>query len=386
MSANETFWSLVERKVINPSSRRDGSVTISAGSSVGLARCGDLTVRVREKVPGALEALLSRRLAGVKTISLPGMFTHEDTLIDRVVTLFVAAVTRYVEGGRGWAYENFRRKGSVIGGRLLIRETLALRASGRPQIAAFEKRHITHITPANQCIAAALRVTEDLYHAGLLGESAIAEARVLAPFFHDNNTADVLFGAPRRHAQRAVDLAETVGGETGQLLHLAAILLFGAGMDPLGSDAGHLPITWFINLEDAFEVGVREAFTEFLKGVWRVEKGRDHAYLFPAVSHLNVSPDLILTRIGSQTRIVGDVKYKNLEGKPRASDLYQLLAHATSLSSNTAFLVYPSTSFGHISLGVSTTGVSVDVFTVDILKLDHAVARIAGALLHDLGS
>ena len=93
-----------------------------------------------------------------------------------------------------------------------------------------------------------------------------------------------------------------------------------------------------------------------------------------------MNPDLVLTRHAELTRIVGDVKYKNLNGRPAASDLYQLLAHATSLRSKTAFLVYPSDNFTHTHLGVSATGVSVDVFTVDVRDLDGAVERVTAAL------
>lgn len=382
LEADETFWSLVDRKVLNVNARRDGSAVISAGSSVGFARCGDVTIRVREKVPGALQALINRRLAGVRSYRIPGVFTREDTLVEHIVLAFADAVARYVAGGRHWTYERVRRQGSVIGGRLLVRDTLALRARGRPQIAAFDKREITHLTPVNQCVTAALRVTEDLYLAGLLGESAITGARALAPFFHDNNTVEVLYGAPERHAARAADLAESLGGEISELLHLAAVLLSGAGMAPLGDAVGHLPITWFINLEDAFEAAVRDVFGEQLRGSWLVEKGGDRAYLFPAVSHLNVDPDLVLTRLSDGDRVVvGDVKYKNLEGRPAASDLYQLLAHATSLTATTAFLVFPGDSYQCSRLGMSSTGVAVDVFTIDVRDVDGSIQRIIASLL-----
>ncbi len=380
LASDETFWSLVDRKIVNPIARRDGSASLSAGNSVGFARCGDLNLRVREKIPGALGALLNRRLAGVRTYSLPGVFTREDALVERLVTAFTTAVLRYVTAGRDWRYQRIRKQGSVVGGRLLIRQTLMLRAQGRPQLAVFDRRHITHVTPINQCLAAALRVTEDLYTSGLIGAPTVAATRALAPFFYDNSTSEVLFGAPSWHARRAGDLAEELGGETGDLLHVAAVLLSGAGMSPVGDAAGHLPITWFINLEEAFEAGVRDAFGQGLGANWLVEKGGEEAYVFPVVPHLDVTPDLVLTRHADQARIVGDVKYKNLGGKPEAGDLYQLLAHATSLGSNVAFLVYPSDAFLHSRFGQSATGVHVDVFTVDVRDLDDAVGQIMSTL------
>lgn len=381
LATDETFWSLVDRKIINVSPRRDGSATLKAGNSVGFARCGEVTLRVREKVSGTLEALFSRRLTGLRTVALPGEFAREGAFVEQIVVAFTAAVKRYVTSGRDWTYERVQRQGSVIGGRLLVPETLALRARGRPQLAVFDKRQITHVTPVNQCIAAALRITEELYDADPFSDLTIAGARALGPFFHDSSTREVLFGAPTLHAQRAAELADQIDGDTGELLHLAAVLLSGAGLNPLADPAGRLPITWFINLEDAFEAGVRYVLHEHLSATWTVEKGGDQAYLFPAVEHLNVTPDLVLTERASQVRFVGDVKYKSLGGAPGAADLYQLLAHATSLGSQRSFLVYPSDTFRHLSLGVSATGVAVDVFAVNLRDIQDGTARIVDTLL-----
>lgn len=382
LRTHQAIWDLVERKTLSVKAQRDGSVVLGAGNRVGLIRTGDMTVAVVEKVPGALTALLSNYSASVRTTGLAGLASKDERLLDQVVRGFVSSVREYVTQGRDWAYERVQMNGSVVGGRLLVAQTLRLRASGRRELVAYDKRVISHVTRLNQCVAAALRLTERLHVNRMITERTIAEARGLAPFFEDNSTVEVLMGTPADHARTAVEMARGETGARADVLELAAVVLGGAGLGT-ANDAGHAPLTWFVNLEDLFERAIRDLLSQLLGG-WEVVKGGGQAHLFPDAFHLEVDPDLVVTRADHLT-LVGDVKYKDLTGKPTPSDLYQLVAHARALGSKHAFLVYPAASNTSVSLGRSMVDVTVRIFRLDVSDLPAAVAWMMETLLGDIG-
>lgn len=78
--------------------------------------------------------------------------------------------------------------------------------------------------------------------------------------------------------------------------------------------------------------------------------------------------------------MIFDVKYKVYEGHASASDLYQLLAHASAFGANFAALLFPTEEFTVRELGSSRSGVAVSIFGVRIENLADDLSQVAKLL------
>jgi 5-methylcytosine-specific restriction endonuclease McrBC regulatory subunit McrC len=148
------------------------------------------------------------------------------------------------------------------------------------------------------------------------------------------------------------------------------------------------PVTWFIALHSLFEEAVHRVLSKAVSD-WSVATRRLSAsgpvYLFDNTDY-KVNPDLVVTpRKGGV--LVGDIKYKNLDGtKPAEDDVYQLITHASAFRSKVAFLVYPGESFSDRVIGTTVAGLTVHVFTVSLLRFIEDIRLVAASLQRASGA
>lgn len=385
VSRSPVFWSLVERGVVTVEQLRGGRVRLTGGCYVGRSRIADgLVLELHEKVSGSLAALLHFASGtDFRVEHVPGPSSELGPLIALLVTHFVEAVRRYAARGRLFEYEKLSMKGSLVGGRLDMTRTARLRARGLRHLAAFDKNAVTFDLPINRTVLAALREVERIGRLIQLPRDVVARVRTMALLFDDCRNAEVLFGARAEAARKAEKLAESVSDKAlADMLALAAIILAHESFEhdtPLGGTA---PRSWFLNLESLFERAVRGTMRAMLGSAGTVVAGRSSPPpIFPPRSDaFRANPDLVVHHAAT-TPCIGDVKYKQWNRLPGASDVYQLLVHASAFAATRAFLVFPADDFEVQVLGDAVTGARASVYGVDVRNLDNHII----AMLQDLG-
>jgi 5-methylcytosine-specific restriction endonuclease McrBC regulatory subunit McrC len=91
------------------------------------------------------------------------------------------------------------------------------------------------------------------------------------------------------------------------------------------------------------------------------------------------NPDVVIE--GGKTIIaVGDVKYKEPNATPAASDIYQLLAHTAAFGAQKCFLVYPGSEVQILHLGRAATGARLWVCHVDVNALDNSLLALVAEM------
>jgi 5-methylcytosine-specific restriction endonuclease McrBC regulatory subunit McrC len=384
-SRSPVFWSLVERGVVTVEQLRGGRARLTGGCYVGRSRVAEgLVLEMHEKIAGSLAALL-RFASGTdfRVKHVPGPSSELGPLIALLVTHSVDAVRRYAARGRLFMYEKLSKKGSLVGGRLDVARTTRLWARGLRHLAAFDKNVVTFNLPINRSILSALREVERIGRLIQLPRDVVARVRTMALLFDDCRNAEVLFGARTEAARRAEKLAESASDKAiADMLALAAIILSHESFEHDSSLAGTAPRSWFLNLESLFERAVRETMRAAVGSTGSVVAGRlSPPPIFPPRSDaFRANPDLVIRR-GSSLPCVGDVKYKQWSRLPSASDVYQLLVHASAFGAKQAFLVFPGDAFDVQVLGDAVTGARASTYGVDVRVLDDDIKT----MLQDLG-
>lgn len=376
-----SFWDLVEARVIEVRQRRAGGAQLRGSSNVGRALCGAWTIDCKEKVAGALLALLRAVSVEFRTLPVPGPMTELGPTVALIVRAFVGEVRRYVGAGREWRYEQRRMISSLAGGRLNVPETISLRSRGLRHLIAFDSPAVTRAIEINRVIFAALREVEVLAKLVAIDGATLSTARAMSLFFEDCNDAESVF-ATRAALVRRVSEVQSNSMWSGHrmMLSLAGVLLSHGSLEPVASTSGAVPLSWFVNLETLFERAVRLEFASVLGDDAQVSEGSPYGKMVFPLAHANhANPDLVV-RIGSHTAAVGDVKYKAWTQVASPSDLYQLLVHASTFDSTVAFLIYPSDQFDMVELHLATTGARVWLFSVDIRSIAVDLQRVRTAL------
>lgn len=384
------FWALVDSGYVSVSQSSPGAIEIVGGPYVGRASFERLDLELTEKIPGALEALLAfgddevRLRRGDAPSQTAGEFGKE------LISEFLEEAKEYASAGLDFRYAERKQVGTLAAGRLNVRRTMSLRASGRSHLLAFDQRVITQDTPVNRAVLAGLREVERVKDVFELEREHVVTARALAAYFADARTQSVMFGERARLAEDARSAAESPQNRRwAGILKLSAALLESEafGLGPKWDKS--VPRSWFINLERLFERGVREAFERSAETVGcSVTPGRRMGRtLFEKPDNaFRVDPDVVVSRDASAVA-VADVKYKGeaagIEKLVASShgDIYQVLAHAAALESPVASLVFAGDRFEERMLRHSATGADVLVATIDPRALDKDVSKVLESLL-----
>lgn len=374
------FWALVDRGILSTTLLPAGRVRLDAGPFVGRCRCGDSTVEIVEKIPGALRSLLAYASGSAFRLeAVPGVRTELGPLIALLVRAFLTETRAYLTAGKEFRYARRRERGSLVGGAINVAGTARLRARGLPHLIVFDRPVISHQTEKNTILKRALREIEHIAAAMPIESSDIVQSRALGMYFDDS---DMSREQPRLDVAYQAERMASSDPRYGDLLSLAAILLRHESFE-LGAWLGDAtPRSWFINLERLFEDALLHELNRLRYAGIEGRKGsalRHSIFLAPVFSRAD--PDLVLMQDGGVVG-VGDAKYKAWTGDPARSDLYQLLVHGASFSSPVCFLVYAHDSFASSFIGQSVTGAATHAFALDVNDLTGGVSR----MLHELDS
>jgi 5-methylcytosine-specific restriction endonuclease McrBC regulatory subunit McrC len=380
LQSSDSFWRLVDSNVVTATALPGGGARLRGSSLVGRALCDGVELEFYEKVDGALIGLLAVTIPTFKVQPVAAPRTELGETITLIVHAFAQTVRQYVGRGREWEYGSQRVTSSLVGGRLHMPTTLQLRARGLRHLVSFDRSVIIHATDMNRIIYAALREIEIVARLVKISDADLSSVRSMSLFFEDCRDADVLFGSSVSKIL-LVDalLADPLYERFVDLLSLAGVLLSHNSFEASGRVDGHVPLCWFVNLENLFERAVRQRLDGVVDAATDVQSGRTKGVaVFPDSGILFAHPDLVVTT--PMTCIVGDVKYKDWSGAAAPSDLYQLLVHAASFGADRAFLVYPSDQLEVIDLGRSTTSIQTWLFALNVRDLDSGLEAMCSTM------
>lgn len=381
LSSASSFWELVEKGVISVERPNANRVCLVGNCYVGRAFIADdIIIEVHEKILGALAILLTHATRTSFNIEkLPAPASELGLLIGLLANQFVEVLRRYISRGREFVYSHKKRIGSLVGGKIDITGTIRLRARGLRHLIQFEKNMVVNNTPFNRIALAALREVDRLSRIMQIDQVVLAHARALAILFSDCRDTSVLFGVRADLVRLAQDLKMSSKDDTRRdLLALAILLISHESFEHGAATTSISPRAWFLNLETLFESAVRNTMDISARADVRVFAGRDApmpVFATAAIKQYRANPDLVV-RVGTSVKAVGDVKYKEMDKFPLASDVYQLIVHTTAFASSEAFLVYPGDTFSYFELGTSSAGPRVCIFTVDIRTLHVHMGRV----------
>lgn len=379
LQASQDFRRLHAEGVLDVAYRPLGKVRLKGTCYVGHAICGDVLLEFREKVDGALNALLAFASHNAFRLTKAQAATSElGDLVVLLVSQFLDTVTTYTSSGRRFQYSTKRSVGSLVGGKLNITKSIQLRARGLGHLLAFEKNVATFATPINRIVLAALSEVERLAQLISLPERTIAKSRGLSMLFADCRDHETLYRERSYFAATALRFAESERDElVRDMMSLASVMLSHESFDSSSGRPTGLPRTWFLNLENLFETAVRNILSELCAGASVFRGGESPQAIFSGERReYRANPDIVISSTSSHS-VIGDVKYKIFDGSAAAGDVYQLLTHAEAFGASKAFLIFPGDSFFVRRLGSSRGGVDTAFFSVRVQYLREDLAAAA---------
>lgn len=297
---------------------------------------GDLLVRIRPKLPmDRLFELLfwSRGLQDLRLFDGIAPTATIEECFGVILDLLAAKVSRRVGEGLRKEYVAARFRGPSPHGRIQFRDSVRLFASGRPSV-VWEERPLTVDNIDNRLLAWALPRAARYPSASARTRSEITRLdrllsawTTLQPF----RVEDYL-----RRARSAPD-------ENYAVLHaLCALVLLGAGPSQASGDAPFVP--YGIDVPRVFQNAVHRLLEDAIPhGAIAMAEP-----VVPIGSGMRFQPDVVVTASNGRTVAVLDAKYKtSLE----QGDIQQVVAYATALRCDEAFLVYPTTVAGDLRIG-----------------------------------
>ena len=383
LESSDEFRRLLTRGVLAATLLPRRGVRLHGSCYVGRAQCGEVVLELREKIAGALVSLLGHATHDafkMERAEAPASDLGDLTAL--LVCQFLAAVTSYASRGRNFRYSVERRTGSLVGGRLDITRSVQLRARGLGHLLVFDKNTVSHNTPVNRIVLAALREVEHLARLVRITPDDVVRARGLTILFADCRDAEILFGRRTSFMDQAQSLLHTVlPAPVRDMIALASVILAHESFEHSAQAVASVPRTWFLNLEALFETAVRNVLAHVMHPSHRVTLGSEHGRrVFARVTgNYAAYPDLVVSRARA-VEAIGDVKYKIWDGSAAAGDVYQLLIHAAAFKCRHAFLVFPSDRFEVRRLGKATTDCDVMFFAVDVRNLSGDVDSLVTEL------
>ena len=389
LSNDYAFHRLLGSGILSANLLANGLGRLRGSCYVGRAQCADLTIEIQEKVPGALQSLLSYAAGSafrVESIASPASGLGPLTVL--LIQQFLAAVTRYVSRSRDSVYEKERKVACLVGGQIDIAKSIQLRARGLGHLLAFNRNVLTFNTSFNRTILATLIEIGRIAQLLDIEPRTVERARGLAFLFADCRDSRLLVGDRARFVREARSLVDSIlPPEQRDVAALATVILAHEGFQWDGHAGSHVPRSWFLNLETLFEQAVRAELRDAAgAGTFVVSGAHDKRPVFEErTSQYRGQPDVVVTHPDGRV-IVGDVKYKDWTHGAVAPDLYQLLVHTAAFSGTRGFLAFPSDKYEAVWLGRAVTGTDTWLFALDLRDLKQSVNRMASDLDIETGS
>lgn len=361
------FWALVEAGIVALERSRLSRYALKAGPYVGQAIVGELVVRVREKIDGALSPLLLfPDQPDVRIIECESFADRIGLVLRSLIDKYLDLLDSYLRAGRMKVYQRTLGCSALPRGKVSVAQTIRRWAAGRRDQIVFSLDQLSPKTLLNQLIGFSLHVIDGIIRVNQGEIERLKRIRTSAMLFEDSGWQS-LIRTPRDLIEQRYVSDGYADSPVAGLASLARLfsLHFGAATS---ATEERLKYSWFVNLETLFEECVRRsaALSATARGLavtdWKV---RRH-YVFEAEHKYRAQPDLVVWRGASPIAIL-DAKYKDPDALPSNADLYQLAVHAEAWKVRRTALVYPATANASRRLGVTALNIAVDSMTLDVL-------------------
>lgn len=311
-----------------PSAEQPGRWLIGPAGKVGAARIGDVTVRIKPKVPiTRLMFLLGYSTHGAAWLDSMVDLEDAEDLVPAVAHALGRQVSRAIHQGLLPGYVNVEESSLVLRGRLLEAAQLS-RRHGVPLPLEIQYDEFTVDIPENQILRTALermlRVPRVDEESARMLRRPLREFGDVTPIRPGDSVPAWIPTRLNARYQTALRLAELVLRATSFEHAAGTVAVHGFLLD--------MPKLF----EDFVTVALREAIEPMYGG-----RGLGQArYHLDVADQVPLRPDIVW-RVHGQPVAVADAKYKaeKPSGYPNA-DLYQLLAYCTVLGLRTGHLIY----------------------------------------------
>ena len=197
LASQADFWRLIDQKIISTTqlSPTQFQLNGSCFSSVASYSQPPSSRSARKSTVHLRHFLNTPHLMPFESKSTTLQPMRSGPLLSLLIRQFLLMLRAYVSRGRQFHYSTKRLRGSLVGGRIAITETIGLRARGLQHLVAFDRPVLTHVTPKNRIVAAAISEVERVADIIYLQPADLASARGLSILFEDCKDFEVLFGS-----------------------------------------------------------------------------------------------------------------------------------------------------------------------------------------------
>lgn len=366
LSANERDALAQIAKVnVAPGPGEDNAYILTPGSNIGAVEIGGLSALIEPKlgIPQVL-SLACYAIGKVHFQTEDFDFHDECALPDALAMALTFQARRAFARGLLHGYRTEEEALYTVRGRIRFDDQLR-RRFGVPLPVEVRYDEFTEDVLANQLVKAAA------YRLGRISlRSALARRNLGWLVSMLDSVSLVEFPASDVPAVRYDRLNEHYRG----VVELARLILRHGAFE---SSRGQVRASGFLmDMNVVFQEFVTEALRDAL-GVSPQAFGERTINSLDYGGNIHLRPDLTW-RVGSQQVFVGDVKYKNLTGRPVPNaDLYQLLAYTIALDLPGGLLIYAKDETEAREYQVRNTGKRLDVAALDLSgTLEQTLDRV----------
>lgn len=358
IAQRDALRQLVKGLTVTPVPGSTDTYTLTSGSTVGVARIGDLTVELRPKIGLApVLFLVSYALDPESWKREQAELAPDANLAEAVIPLFASTAQQALRSGLLHGYRRREDALTSVRGRIRITDQFRTR-TGLPLPIEVAYDDFTPDILENQLLRTAVDVLGQLYlrhpdsHASL--------ARLHQQLQGISSLAADRRGVPEPRWTRLNERYRPA-------VALARLIISTAGLEARagGEDAS----VFLIDMNAVFERFIRVALREAL---------RLDVHVFPPAArgrlvHLDVEhgvplePDLSWW-MDNRCVFAGDCKYKRTEGAIPNADVYQMLAYLTALQLDDGLLVYAAGEEVPHSITIPFADKHVRIRTIDVTQ------------------
>jgi 5-methylcytosine-specific restriction enzyme subunit McrC len=326
----DALQQLVRGLTITPAPGSTDTYMLTSGSTVGVARVGELTVELRPKIGiAAVLFLVSYALDPKSWKTEHAELARDANLAEAIIPLFARTAQEAIRPGLLHGYCRREDTLTTIRGHVRMADQFRVR-TGMPLPIEVAYDDFTPDILENRLLRTAVEILGRLHLRHR--ESTMTLARLRQQLNGISSMALDRRDVPEPHWTRLNERYRSA-------LALARLIISTAGLE--ASAGGEDASVFLIDMNAVFERFVRVALREALRLNVHAfpEVARYQSVYLDAEHRVALKPDLSWW-IDGHCVFVGDCKYKKTEGSPPNADVYQMLAYLTALRLADGLLVY----------------------------------------------
>jgi 5-methylcytosine-specific restriction enzyme subunit McrC len=368
VAQRDALQQLVRGLTITPAPGSTDTYMLTSGSTVGVARVGELTVELRPKIGvAAVLFLVSYALDPRSWKPEQAVLARDANLAEAIIPLFARTAQQAIRPGL--LHDYYRREDTLttIRGRVRIADQFRAR-TGMPLPIEVVYDDFSPDILENRLLRTAVDILGRLYLRHRDSHTALARLRQQL-----NGISSMVLdrrGVPEPHWTRLNERYRSA-------VALARLIISTAGLEARagGEDAS----VFLIDMNAVFERFIRVALREALRldtRTFPAAAGNRSVYL-DTEHGVALEPDLSWWT-GGRCVFAGDCKYKRTEGSIPNADVYQMLAYLTALRLTDGLLVYAAGEDVPRTLTIPLADKRLLVRTIDVSQAPtNVLAQIA---------